>query len=85
MALPTKGKISVEAILREMGRANTKISLNELAELWYFRTRKAKFATARHNLSDWHGESWLNYGYGYYRKSTAVGSQIKYNDTIGEF
>ena len=43
MPLPTRGKIAISAILREMGRSNTKIGIDQLAALWYTNTRKSKF------------------------------------------
>ncbi|MEW7278321.1 BACON domain-containing protein [Aquimarina sp. 2201CG1-2-11] len=60
MALPTSGKISIADIFKEMGKQPSKIGLNELAKLWYDKTKKAKFNNTKHNLSDWYGEKWIN-------------------------
>ena len=62
MALPSSGQISIDDILNEMGtlptQFATEVSLDYLARLWYNKTRKAKFNTTKHHLSDWHGEWW---------------------------
>ena len=64
MALPRSGQISIDDILKEMKmlptQFATKVSLDLLAEMWYKKTRKSKFNTLKHQLSDWHGESWLS-------------------------
>lgn len=63
MALPSSGQISIDDILNEMKvlpiELSTEVSLDLLAEIWYKKTRKSKFNTHIHQLSDWHGESWL--------------------------
>lgn len=79
MALQTSGKISVQDILTEMGYIQRSIGLNELAQFWYYRTRKSKFNTSTHKLSDWYGESWGNYGYAY----SASNSTVTFNPSIG--
>ena len=80
MALPTKGVISIQSILTEMGYSKRTISLDELGKLWYYRTGKSKFNVKTRKLSDWYGESWNTYGYynSYSRGTT------NFNSIIGE-
>lgn len=83
MALQTSGTISIQNILDEMGYSKRLITINELAQLWYYSTRKTKFNTTTHKLSDWYGESW-NITYGYYGGYSGNTSSITFNSSIGE-
>lgn len=86
MALPTSGVITVSDILAEMGRPNVPVSIDDLAKLWLYKTRKQKFNYYPDiQLSVWYGEEWVNiYGYNSFYYNLLQQKEIEvFNDSIG--